>query len=314
MKKVIIMAVGLLTAFSSCNKQNETKFSQSTSPIVNTTDSSVKHTRSYVESQVVPNYGKPSNTNYFFKVQGNNALALSVKLYARTSGLITYIPMVYSGGFWTLSTQIHTNDWYDWRYVYSVTKNNISNTAYTLCNTYNTFNINGTSSIRWPFGADGSSWSNKTATINGVQQQWLRGAAGGGYDTSQGTHTGVTEKYAVDWNRRKLVNWSPNDDLGAQLRSPLDGEVFAKGSYSTACCGQSNFVSVIQKGADNKTYRFFFGHMATIAAGINTGTKVRAGVTILGTLGSTGATSPHAHCSMRESLTNTSVKFEFNAQ
>jgi len=324
MKNLIIMIVCLSSLFFSCKKENEMKISQtdanksSTSRVSSTNSAAAVAT--YTEYPVSPNFGKPNSTYYYFKVAGTNSLALSVKLFARTSGLITYIPMSYSGGYWMLSTKIMTNDWYDWRYVYTATNGNISTTTYTLCNTYNTFDATGTSHIRWPFGADGSSWNNKTTTVNGVQQQWLRGNAGGGNDTAQGTHTGFTERYAVDWNRRKLVNWSTNDDFGTELRSPLDGEILDFGSYSTSCCGNSKFVSVIQTAPNGTVYRFFFGHLDSYPSyfqkktSSQNGTPVRAGYTILGNLGSTGATSPHAHCSMRKHSNDESVKFEFDAQ
>ena len=318
MKHLVIMIVCLSTLFFSCKKEQEMKISQN--EVKKSSNSRVSSTNStaavatYTEYPVSPNFGKPNSTYYYFKVAGTNSLALSVKLFARTSGLITYIPMSYSGGYWTLSTKIMTNDWYDWRYVYTATNGNISSKAYTLCNTYNTFSSTGTSSIRWPFGADGSSWSNRTVSINGSNQSWIGGQecnqSGGtncSYGWDMGTHTGITEKYADDWNRG-----TGNQDLGLELRSPLDGEVYATGTYNTSY-GPSKYVSVIQTASDGITvYRFFFGHMETVT--ISAGAKVRAGITKLGTLGMSGANSPHAHCSMRKHSTNESVKFSFNAQ
>jgi len=300
---LIIASILLLSSLSSCEKDENII----DGPV---SGSEMKAASAYVESMVSPKFGKPNSTRYYFKVQGTNSLALSVKLYARTSGLVTYIPMSYSGGYWTLSTKIMTNDWYDWRYVYTIGQTNISDTAYVLCNTYNTFDATGTSHIRWPFGADGSSWSNRTININGVDQSWISGIEDGkdygGYGWNEGTHRNADEQYAVDWNRG-----IGNQDLGAELRSPFDGEVYATGTYNTSY-GPSKYVSVVQTASDGTVYRFFFGHMKTTT--ITAGTKVRAGVTKLGTLGMSGASSPHAHCSMRNHATNTSVKFEFDAQ
>lgn len=264
------------------------------------------------ESMVSSKFGKPNSTYYYFQVYDISGVnKLSVKLYERVSGSTTYLPMTRSGTLWILSTKITNNGWYDWRYVYSVNKANISGNAYVLCNTYNTFNSGGISYIRWPFGADGSSWITRTVLINGISQSWIGGnepnAPGNGF--GQGSHTVANgDYYGDDWNRG-----TGSQDLGAELRSPLDGEVFATGTYNTDY-GTSKYVSVTQEASDGKLYRFFFGHMATIT--ITAGTKVRAGVTKLGTLGMSGANSPHAHCSIRNITGggNVSVAFRFNAQ
>lgn len=275
----------------------------------------------FTEYVVNPKFGKPSSTNYYFQVYDpTGTLALSVKLYEKTSGTTTYLPMTRTGGNWILSTKITINGWYDYRYVYSATKANISsNPAYTLCNTRNTFSVNSTSTVMtspcyltWPFGADGSSWFNRTVTVNGISQSWAGGEEGGyGYGWNEGTHIGTTERFADDWNRG-----TGSQDLGAELRSPLDGIVIDYGTYNTDL-GASKFVSIKQEGSNGKIYKFFFGHMNQIDPGIVFNKYVRAGVTRLGTLGATGASSPHAHCSLRD-ITNEnnqlSAQFGFSAQ
>lgn len=313
MKNVLVMAVCLLTLFSAC----EEKEVDVVDVQVQVDSSQAKAISLFVESDVVPKFGKPGVTDFVFQVYDvSGTLALSVKFYERATGLVTYVPMLRVGNYWRLVKKMTNNGWFDWRYVYSITKGNIGSTAYTLCATYNTFNSTGVNSIRWPFGADGSSWANKVGSVNGVQQQWLEGPAGGGCGHNCSFHVGTTEYYAMDWNRRKLTNWSVNDDLGAILKSPLDGEILEFGSYNTSY-GPSKFVSVKQSASNNKTYKFFFGHMNSYPSTLYVGMPVKAGYTILGTLGSTGASSPHAHCSLRDYISSSnqvSVPFQFDAQ
>lgn len=276
---------------------------------------------SFVEEPVSPQFGKPNVTDFVFQVYDpSGTQPMSVKFFERATGAVNYVAMSRVGSYWKLTKKMLNNGWFDYRYVYTTTNTNISSISREMCATYNTFNINGVSSIYWPFGSDGSSWNNKTCYVNGIQQQWLRGNSGGGYDVNEGTHTGYSEQYAVDWNRRKITNWSTSDDLGAELKSPFDGEILNFGTYSTSCCGLSKFVSVVQKGPDNKIYKFFFGHLQSYPSYFikktptQSGTPVKAGWTTLGWLGSSGATSPHAHCSMRDNGTEQSLEFEFNAQ
>jgi hypothetical protein len=147
--------------------------------------------------------------------------------------------------------------------------------------------------------------------LGGSQQE---GGAGNG--PGEGFHTGFDENYADDWNRGNLAM----DDLGSELKSPFDGEVLNFGTYTTSCCGASKFVAVVQEAPDGKLYKFFFGHLQNYPTyfikktSTQRGTPVKAGWTTLGWLGSTGATSPHAHCSMRLYPIEQSVEFRFNAQ
>jgi hypothetical protein len=309
MKNLSYKFFGLLFVLGfilSCEKQE----------LVDDQELKLKAASSMVEYQVNPKFGKPNSTNYYFKVYDpSGTLPLSVKLYERVTGATTYFPMTRVGTYWTLSKTISINGLYYWRYVYSSSKIGISNNpSYELCNTYNVFNSGGISSIRWPFGADGSSWTKRTVYVNGKNQTWLGGnepnATGNGF--GEGAHTVANgDYYGDDWNRG-----IGSDDLGSELRSPLDGTIIATGTYSVAGLGDSKFVSIKQVASDGKEYKFFFGHMNSIALGLVSGTPVRAGITKLGTLGKTGATSPHAHCSLRNITggSNISVAFRFDAQ
>ncbi len=277
-----------------------------------TTTSGTINTPSFVEVNVSPKFGKPNSTMYVFKVfDASGAFPLSVKLYEKATGAITYLPMMRVGNYWMLSTTIAINGWYDWRYVYSVSKSNIGTTAYSLCNTNNTFDTYNLSSITWPFGADGSSWKVTDVIVNDFFMFWQGGTTHGtGYGWNTGSHTGYREQYSDDWNRG-----FGNQDLGAEVRSPLDGIIEnPNGSYSTSY-GQSKFVSVIQTTEDGRQYRFYVAHLDRVNGDLYEGKYVRAGVTSLGTIGQSGASSPHAHCNMRD-VTNgddRSVKFAFDA-
>lgn len=272
---------------------------------------------SFTEFAVSPKFGKPNSTYYYFKVYDlSGALPLSLKLYERSTGTTTYVAMQRSGYYWVLYVPISTNGWYDYRYVYSATKANISPTSYVLCNTRNVFSLTGTSSISWPFGADGSSWNNRVVSINGSSQTWRGGEETKGtsyhygYGWDEGTHINSNERYSDDWNRG-----TGSQDLGAIIRSPLDGYVAAYGTYFTSL-GNSKYVAIVQEGSDGKLYRFYVGHLQSYPSTLFIGQYVRAGVSQIGTLGSSGASSPHAHTNMRNITNgaNTAVKFYFNAQ
>lgn len=304
MKKlfVLFLFIGLL---SSCKKEEMVSPSESTESSSTLLDEKTLPTKadtkavvSLVESEVSPKFGKPNATYYYFKVTDvTGTLGISVKLYEKATGVTTYLPMTKIGTAWSLSTKLTTNGWYDYRYVYTLGKNNISSSAYTLCNTRNVFSSTGTSNISWPFGADGSSW-NYRKTWNGGEE------GGSGYGWNEATHTGTTEKYSDDWNK--------TNDNGANICSPLDGYIEAISSYYVSGYGYSKYVSVIQQGPDGKPYRFYVAHLQNAASGLYVGKYVRAGIDQIGILGSTGASSPHAHTNMR--VNNVSVPFYFNAQ
>lgn len=322
MKKLVIISLVsiLLFAMAACQKDQGTSSSNGSISAIGVDSTTFgnhpKTLTSMTESMVIPQFGKPNSTYYAFKVLDvSGALALSVKLYEKATGTTTYLPMSRTGNYWTLSQKIIINGWYDWRYVYSVSKANISSNTYTLCNTNNVFSSTGISSISWPFGADGSSygtgWASSCRTViaNGILQSWRGGEEGGNGDGwGDGYHTGTSEYYSDDWNRG-----NGNQDLGAEVRSPLDGYVSAYGTYTTTL-GQSKYVAIVQETSGN-TYRFYVGHLNAIESSLYVGKYVRAGITKIGTVGMTGASSPHAHTNLRNVTNNasTSVKFYFNA-
>lgn len=300
MKQFVFLAVLLLIGLGACQKEELSPVQDEMSSLVTNQDSVVSTGNpkaGMTEYAVNPKFGKPNSTYYYFKVYDpSGTLSLSVKLYDKANGSILYLPMSRSGSYWILSTKLSGNGWYDWRYVYSSNKANISSITYTLCNTKNSFST-CPYTISWPFGADGSSWSYRN-TWNGGQE------GGSGYGWNEGTHTGTTECYSDDWNK--------TNDLGAIIRSPLDGYIETIGQYYVSGYGYSKFVSVIQQGSDGKLYRFYVSHLQSTASGLYSGKYVRAGIDQIGTLGSSGASSPHAHTNMR--VNGASVPFYFNAQ
>ena len=320
MKKILFcsMIIVLLAAMASCRKEQDvTPSVPASKESVGTKDSIQLKAASMTESAVSPKFGRPSSTYYYFKVYDiSGALPLSVKLYEKATGTTTYMLMARSGNYWTLSVQLSTNGWFDYRYVYSGSKANISSNSYTLCNSRNTFSSSGTSSIGWPFGADGSSWSNRTVYVNGSNQTWRGGQETKntsyhiGYGWNEGTHTDIDEQYSDDWNRG-----TGSQDLGASIKSPLDGYVADYGTYNTSL-GSSKYVAIIQEASDGKLYRFYVGHLQSYLSSISVGKYVRAGIDQIGNLGSSGASSPHAHTNLRNVTNNarTSVQFYFNAQ
>lgn len=233
MKTIKIMVVSLLIiVLSSCNDDSVVEqaivHNNEVSSLSNKAAAS-----SYTESPVSPKFGKPNVTNFVFQVYDVAGLQpLSVKFFERATGVTTYVPMVRIGSYWKLTKQMINNGWFDYRYVFSSTNLAISTSpSYELCATYNTFNSSGTSSLRWPFGADGSSWNTRTVYVNGKNQKWVGGnetnAPGNGF--GQGAHTTANGDYfGDDWNRGD----SPNDDLGAELRSPLNGTLILFNTYT----------------------------------------------------------------------------------
>lgn len=308
MKKIMFLAFIALMILGACQKEEmvpnqdaiSSSICDSVSESLPTVDLKAGTMTGYTVS---PRFGKPNSTYYNFKVYDvGGTLALSVKLYDRATGSITYLPMTKTGSYWLLSTKLSTNGWFDYNYVYTINKTAINSSAtYTgLCNSRNTFSSSGTSSICWPFGADGSSWYYRN-TWNGGQE------GGSGYGWNEGSHTGTTERYSDDWNR--------TNDLGAIITSPLDGYIAAYGTYPTSL-GTSKYVSIVQQASDGNTYRFYVGHLQSYPSSLYVGKYVRAGVDQIGILGSSGASSPHAHTNLRSITngTNISIPFYFNAQ
>ncbi|MEI6673055.1 MAG: hypothetical protein WCL02_07180 [bacterium] len=321
--RALSMVIVLLFTMASCQKdQDITPAVPSTTVDTGTPDpgdsgQQLKAASSMVEYAVSPRFGKPNSTYYLFKVYSlSSALGISVKLYDKATGTITYISMPKIGNYYTLSTKLSTNSWFEYRYVYTTNKSNISSTTYDpLCNSKNTFSSSGTSSIGWPFGADGSNWSNRTSQIwkGGEETKDANNPYGShvGYGWNEGTHKDYDEKYSDDWNRGSY----PTQDLGAIIQSPLDGYIDTWGTYTTSF-GSSKYVAIIQEASDGNLYRFYVGHLQNYSSNLYVGKYVRTGIDQIGTLGSSGASSPHAHTNLRK-VTNgdrTSVPFKFNAQ
>ncbi len=312
MKKIVFVILFLI-ALGSCKKEdvvvNRSEQEIGPSPPVE------KSAGAMIESMVTPKFGIPNSTNYYFQVYDfSGILALSVKLYEKATGTITYIPMVRIGNSWTLFTKIAVNGWFDWRYVYSVNKMNISNNAYTLCNTNNTFSSIGFSSITWPFGADGSTFTNRYGWIGAEEP----GGCGNGWN--EGGHCyygcGADDSYAEDWNKNCST---PYADDGAIFYSPLDGKVVRIfiDSPSNHNGGYGNAIDVQQEASNGNIYVFRIAHLKYLPA-VSLGNYVRAGVTRLGNIGMSGGTStaPHAHCALYNATNGCNVKssFLFNAQ
>jgi hypothetical protein len=152
--------------------------------------------------------------------------------------------------------------------------------------------------IYWPFD-DGSSPSNNVTYRNNIAYKWLNGEAdgsGGGYGWNEGSHIDgwynsvyLHEKYALDYNLYKLDGTSaPNADNGTPLVSPVDGTVVASKYSST----YGNYVILRQYLGSNEI-RVYLGHLGSRS--VSYGDRVIAGETSIGTVGSTGASSPHLH-------------------
>jgi len=318
MKKVIVfiaLAFVVGVAFIACQKEEEIFPSQSemtrTAPPSLVDDTSINQTKAgtMTEYLVSPKFGKPNSTSYTFKVYDpSGALPLSVKFNERATGAITYKAMTRSGNYWVLSTTIAINGWYDWKYVYSNTQQGISSNYYQLCNSKNMFNSSPLA-IVWPFGADGSSWNNRSGSAGRLWNGGQEGGNGNGW--GHGGHVGIKEQYSDDWNRG-----NGSQDRYAEIRSPLDGYVEEKGTYPTNDGDKISFyVSIVQE-INGVKYRFYVGHLEEIPNDLFVGQYVRAGYTKIGRLGMSGAIGPHAHTNLRN-ITNgakTSVQFYFNAQ
>jgi hypothetical protein len=152
--------------------------------------------------------------------------------------------------------------------------------------------ISGTTKkLVWPFGADGSSWNNRFPSAGG--DDWGISCYPG-----QGSHTG-TEYYAQDWRR--------DGCKGATIKSPLDGIVFKKELYNGG-----NIIGIRQIIGTTE-YKLSINHFDSYATGIQVGSYVRAGITVIGYVGETGvASGPHAHIHIK--VNSNSVPFDLSAQ
>ncbi|MEI6774785.1 MAG: peptidoglycan DD-metalloendopeptidase family protein [bacterium] len=300
--------VVLLMGLGSCQKEKtpSQQAQQETIPRLPIENSTV----AMIEYMVLPKFGKPNTTMYYFHVYDPaGILAISVKLYEKSTGMLTYLPMTRLGNYWTLSTMISTNGWFDWRYVYSINKNNISGIAYVLCNTNNNFSPIGVSSLTWPFGADGSTFINRQGWIGAMEE----GGCGSGWN--EGGHhyysCGADDSYAEDWNK---ICSTPYADDGTVVRSPLDGKVvrvfFDSPSYHNG--GYGNAIDIQQESCDGILYVFRIAHLK-YAPLLSLGDYVRAGSTPIGHIGMSGGTStaPHAHCALYHVTNGCNAKSKF---
>lgn len=307
MKKNLFVLL-LLIGLGSCHKEEIALEQTQREPVLSLP--AEKTVTTMIESMVIPKFGKPNLTNYYFQVYDpSGTLALSVKLYERTTGNITYFSMARMGNYWVLSKKIAINGWYDWRYVYSFNKMNISTHAYILCNSNNTFSVSGFSSIAWPFGADGSTFTNRYGWI-GAQEP---GGCGNGWNDG-GHHyygCGADDSYAEDWNKNCST---PYADDGAIFRSPLDGKVVRVfiDSPSNHNGGYGNAIDIQQEAANGNIYIFRIAHLK-YPPSVFLGNYVRAGSTHIGNVGMSGGTStaPHAHCALYNATSGCNVKSKF---
>lgn len=247
----------------------------------------------FTESQVSPKYGVPNSTNYYFQVLDYSGISpISVKLYERTTGVVTYYPMMRQGNYWVLTKQLSINGWYDYRYVYTANNQNISGSAYELCNTrvvYRYSTISSVySSLYWPFGADGSTNSYRLGWKSSME------TGGCGYQWGAGTHTYqsclANDYYAEDYNR-DCPNSGGTADNGAEVRAPIDGQVIFAGSST----GYGNRVDIKYVTPSGDVIVFRIAHLQNLPP-VTVNQWVRGGVTKIGNVGSTGnSTGPHAH-------------------
>ncbi len=317
--KYIISIILLFTVMVSCQKeefgteqnlQQNVALKQQTNATA-TVQAAAAST--FTEYQVSPKFGKPNTTTYYFQVLDlNGTFALSIKLYERATGVTTYYAMTRVGNYWTRSLTLPQNGWYDYRYVYTATQQPINTaTSYELCNTRTVFNAGSFSSVRWIFGADGSSYTNRL----GWKGPRDAGGCGNGWEAPGSQHfylnCSVDDRFAEDWNRDCLNSGGSADD-GAELRSPFDGTVLFAGNST----GYGNRVDIQQTLANGSNIVFRIAHLKYTPT-VTVGAWVKAGVTKIGNLGSTGnSTGPHAHCAMYSINGGcySAEKFNFDAQ
>ena len=301
--KIQIMAVSLLSLVRlvSCRKDDDIALDEN----LHKTEkqslflmSSSSYNPAYTEYDVSPSkFGKPNLTNFTFRVTDvSGSQNLSVKFFERATGIVNNIPMTRVGTDWVLTKKMINNGWFDYRYVYSSTGNPISSTlAKELCATNNTFSSTGYSSIKWPFGADGSIFTNRLGWYGSEESQGCgsgHGENGHNYQSCLADDT-----YAEDWNKHCMTNGLADD--GAEVKSPLDGKVIKVtfDSPSNHHGGYGNSIDIEQLTV-NGTYVFRIAHLKYAPpSSVAVGTWVKAGYTKIGNIGMTGGTStgPHAH-------------------
>ncbi len=323
MKHFVFLAVLFLIGLGACQKEDMSPVDNQNMTVADNQSSSVNDSTSgsldtlhlkagtITGYTVSPRFGRPNSTYYTFKVYDViGTLSLSVKLYDRATGTTTYLPMTKTGSYWLLSTKISNSGCFAYNYVYSISKNPINTSSYSdLWNSKNTFSYSGTSSISWPFGADGSSWYNRLDWIGANESGGCGSGPGEGGHYNQGCQ--ADDSYAVDWNKNCST---PYADNGATVKSPLDGKVIRIMVNSS---GYGNAIDIEQEASNGTKYVFRIAHLK-YAPTLSVGTYIKAGVTIIGYVGMSGGTStaPHAHCVLynNNGSCKIGVPFTFNAQ
>ncbi len=184
-----------------------------------------------------------------------------------------------------------------WRYLY--TDNNNSAIALPwnsyVDNTRVRIDPHSTSHLVWPFGhEDQSSWNSPGL--------WTMGCGHG-----CNAHTG-NFYYSQDWNWNTSFPFSDN---GKILASPVDGIVENISTYQVTINNsvRTAYQIIIKQMYGDSYVRFMYGHIQSDTF-VQQGDYVRSGEPIA-RLGSTGATSPHAHCMLLKS-NGQSTPFLFN--
>lgn len=206
-----------------------------------------------------------------------------------------YYPMIYnsSNGIWYLGRTLPMQGHYVWRYV-DGNYNNLTTWNTYIDNTYVRFDENGTSSLVWPFGnEDGSSYNNPGL--------WTMNCGPGCYQ-----HTG-NYYYSYDWNWNASDPWSDN---GKILESPVDGFVSSISTYTTSY--GTAWQIIVEQEYGTKKFRHAFCHIQS-STFVDIGDYVQTG-TPIAKLGSTGASSPHAHCQLKLVGNSANIPLEYNAQ
>jgi hypothetical protein len=209
----------------------------------------------------------PDGSNYPHSMTQNSSGNWYKQMTLSQSGHYTVVYRIYQGSSYTTVTPIPSY---------------VDNTR---------VDVSGiTKKLIWPFGADGSTWTN--------QASWVMTCGHGCnmHTVAEGQY------YSLDW---------ANGTSGAAIKSPLDGIVVRKRFHVDG----GNQIG-IEQTIGSMTYFFQVGHLQDFASGIAIDSYVQAGITTIGYVGSTGnVTGPHAHTSLKaNSLSGASTPFDFSAQ
>ena len=286
MKKVLFFMLMLVFLVSACSKEESVDMlTEQTNQVSSKTLTKSSKTMMYgMEIKSGPHFndhsmhGIPKKTVYKFWI-GNPSSAGIQKAFVvftiPSGGDVTKQMKFNSSGNLFLEQTLSEGGRYSVRYVYYTDKEcktvtpgdgYVYNTNVHCSDTPIDLSVNGKTEkhilyhLVWPFGADGSSYSYRAAD-NG--QRWAGGQEGGpGAGWGELAHKGRTERFSDDWNRG-----SGNQDLGAEMRSPLDGYVERIGKSHIILdgvdYGWSKYVSIIQYAPNGIIYRFYVGHLAT---------------------------------------------------